>query len=132
MATFTSLKQKRSHMASCFWVCPELDCTRTGLKWTQEVEWHQQWHHRRAEKIARIAEYLQQQWSQKKDQTSSLCWIRQFLPQMICMFGIPATMVLNWLVLNLYPLYFFPDETQCTLMYSFKSVQIVYKICTLV
>ena len=29
-------------------------------------------HHRRAEKIARIAEYLQQQWSQKKDQTSSL------------------------------------------------------------
>ena len=50
---------------------------------------------------------FQQQWSQKKDQSSSLCYIRQFLPQMIWMFGIPATMVLNWLVLNLYPLFFF-------------------------
>jgi len=64
----------------------------------------------------------------EEDQLFSLCCIRQFLPQMIWMFGIPATMVLTWLVLKLYPLYFFPDETQCTLMYSFKSLQIVYKI----
>ena len=49
---------------------------------------------------------FQQQRSQKKDQRFSLCWIRQFLPQIICMFGIPATMVLNWLVLNLYPFFF--------------------------
>ena len=34
-----------------------------------------------------------QQLSQKKDIISSLCCIRQFLPQMIWMFGIPATMV---------------------------------------
>ena len=47
-----------------------------------------------------------QQLSQKKDIISSLCCIRQFLPQMIWMFGIPATIVLNWLVLNLYTLYF--------------------------
>jgi hypothetical protein len=45
-------------MSSCFWVCPETDCTRTGLKWKQEVAWHQQWHVRRSEKAARIAQYL--------------------------------------------------------------------------
>ena len=37
-------------------------------------------------------------------------------------------LVLNWLVLNLYPLYFFPDPATCPIVYSFNSVQIVNKM----
>lgn len=57
-ALFTSLLEKKEHMASCFWVCPEPECTRTGLKWKQEVISHQQSHARKSAKLARIAQYL--------------------------------------------------------------------------
>ena len=37
----------------------------------------------------------------------------------------------SWLVINLYPLYPFPDQTKCPIMYSFNNVQIMKKMCTL-
>ena len=48
----------RDHMATCFWVCPEVGCTRTGLKWKQEVDLHKQYHFSQKDKLARIAALL--------------------------------------------------------------------------
>ena len=59
-ASFNCLREKKAHMAACFWVCPEPGCTRTGLKWRQEVRLHKQSHLQRYEKLARIEGYLTQ------------------------------------------------------------------------
>ena len=56
--TFPNVKAKRDHMATCFWVCPEVGCTRTGLKWKQEVDLHKQYHISQKDKLARIAALL--------------------------------------------------------------------------